>query len=59
VLAAALMAACSNGDDSKNTAGTGGSTTTVLNVGMPNGPQTENHNPFLGSRPVRRWVTAG
>ena len=20
---------------------------TVLNVGMPNGPQTENHNPFL------------
>ena len=22
---------------------------TVLNVGMPNGPQTENHNPFLGS----------
>jgi peptide/nickel transport system substrate-binding protein len=21
----------------------------VLNVGMPNGPQTENHNPFLGS----------
>ena len=21
----------------------------VLNVGMPNGPQTENHNPFLSS----------
>ncbi|MGW1060847.1 ABC transporter substrate-binding protein [Micromonospora rubida] len=25
----------------------GGSGATVLNVGMPNGPQTENHNPFL------------
>lgn len=49
VLAAALMAACSNGDDSKNTAGSNASATTVLNVGMPNGPQTENHNPFLGS----------
>jgi peptide/nickel transport system substrate-binding protein len=23
--------------------------TTVLNVGMPNGPQTENHNPFIQS----------
>ena len=29
--------------------GPGGSAVTVLNVGMPNGPQTENHNPFLGS----------
>ena len=26
-----------------------GSGTTVLNIGMPNGPQTENSNPFLGS----------
>ena len=21
----------------------------MLNIGMPNGPQTENNNPFLGS----------
>ena len=26
-----------------------GSAATVLNVGMPNGPQTENNNPFLGT----------
>ncbi|MEU0093576.1 ABC transporter substrate-binding protein [Kribbella sp. NPDC006257] len=47
VLAAVTLAACSNGDAKKDTAA--GSATTVLNVGMPNGPQTENHNPFLGS----------
>ena len=38
----------------------GGSAATVLNVGMPNGPQTENHNPFLGSSSARslgyRWM---
>ncbi len=27
----------------------GAPATTVLNIGMPNGPQTQNHNPFLGS----------
>jgi peptide/nickel transport system substrate-binding protein len=48
VLAAVTLAACSNGDAKNNTAGSS-STATVLNVGMPNGPQTENHNPFLGS----------
>jgi peptide/nickel transport system substrate-binding protein len=48
VLAAVTLAACSNGDGNKNTANSA-STATVLNVGMPNGPQTENHNPFLGS----------
>lgn len=48
VLAAVTLAACSNGDNSNSNAGSG-STSTVLNVGMPNGPQTENHNPFLGS----------
>ncbi|MBP2350584.1 peptide/nickel transport system substrate-binding protein [Kribbella aluminosa] len=42
------MAACSNGDG--KAAGSGsGSGATVLNIGMPNGPQTENNNPFLGS----------
>jgi peptide/nickel transport system substrate-binding protein len=48
LLAAATLAACSNGDGNQETAGSA-STTTVLNVGMPNGPQTENHNPFLSS----------
>ena len=48
VLAAVTLAACSNGDNSNSNAGSG-STSTVLNVGMPNGPQTENHNPVLGS----------
>lgn len=28
-------------------------TATVLNVGMPNGPQTENHNPFLTTSAAR------
>ncbi|WP_328518742.1 ABC transporter substrate-binding protein [Kribbella sp. NBC_00359] len=48
LLAAAALAACSNGDGN-NAANTSSSAATVLNVGMPNGPQTENHNPFLGS----------
>ncbi|WP_432940058.1 ABC transporter substrate-binding protein [Kribbella sp. CA-253562] len=47
-LLAAALAACSNGDSTNTNASTAG-TSTVLNVGMPNGPQTENHNPFLGS----------
>jgi peptide/nickel transport system substrate-binding protein len=38
------LAAC-GGDDKP--AAEGGAKTTVLNVGMPQGPQTENHNPFL------------
>jgi peptide/nickel transport system substrate-binding protein len=49
LLAAATLAACSSGDGN-NTANSGSANgATVLNVGMPNGPQTENHNPFLGS----------
>ena len=48
LLAAATVAACSSGDGSSTTSGSG-TAATVLNVGMPNGPQTENHNPFLGS----------
>ncbi|MFC0628991.1 ABC transporter substrate-binding protein [Kribbella deserti] len=43
---AVATAACSG--ESKNNSGSSGPAT-VLNVGMPNGPQTENHNPFLGS----------
>jgi peptide/nickel transport system substrate-binding protein len=37
------VAAC--GSDS----GSSGDAAGVLNIGMPNGPQTENHNPFLPS----------
>ena len=48
LLAAATLAACSSADGN-NTGSTSGTAATVLNVGMPNGPQTENHNPFLGS----------
>jgi peptide/nickel transport system substrate-binding protein len=45
VLASGGLAACSN---SPNAPGKkAGNAATVLNVGMPNGPQTENHNPFL------------
>jgi peptide/nickel transport system substrate-binding protein len=36
--------ACGDG-----TTGGAGNPNAVLNVGMPNGPQTENHNPFLPS----------
>ncbi|TCC09955.1 ABC transporter substrate-binding protein [Kribbella soli] len=51
LLAAAALAACSSGDGKSGSSGDNGSGTaaTVLNIGMPNGPQTENHNPFLGS----------
>ncbi|MEU4194946.1 ABC transporter substrate-binding protein [Kribbella sp. NPDC026611] len=49
LLAAATLAACSNGDGKTSSSGASASGATVLNIGMPNGPQTENHNPFLGS----------
>jgi peptide/nickel transport system substrate-binding protein len=38
------LAACG---DSPNDPNNKSAKSTVLNVGMPNGPQTENHNPFL------------
>lgn len=44
VLAFGALAAC-GGSSTKS----GNSGVTVLNVGMPNGTQTENNNPFLGS----------
>src|SRR5438093_11791387 len=43
-LAATALAACGSGSGGSTAANSG-----VLNVGMPNGPQTENHNPFLTS----------
>ena len=36
-----------------------GNAATVLNVGMPNGPQTENHNPFLAPPRAPRSATGG
>ena len=46
LMAAAGAAAC--GSSNPGTAKKGPATT-VLNVGMPNGPQSNNNNPFLGS----------
>ncbi|MFI9817355.1 ABC transporter substrate-binding protein [Saccharothrix variisporea] len=45
-VAVALLfsAACSSSNEGAKSGGNG-----VLNVGMPNGPQTENNNPFLNS----------
>lgn len=45
LMAVAGVAACSSGTAKKS----GGSGATVLHVGMPNGAQTNNSNPFLGS----------
>ncbi|MEV0608331.1 ABC transporter substrate-binding protein [Polymorphospora rubra] len=45
--ALSLLTACSGESPNSNNNRSG--STTVLKVGMPNGPQTENHNPFLGS----------
>ncbi len=44
VLAIGAVAGCGT-----SKSGSGKSNVTVLNVGMPNGTQTENNNPFLGS----------
>jgi len=43
LLAATGLAACGSGSTQSSSSANNG----VLNVGMPNGPQTENHNPFL------------
>ncbi|MBP2335155.1 peptide/nickel transport system substrate-binding protein [Saccharothrix coeruleofusca] len=43
-LAFTALAACSTSNQ-----GSGSGANGVLNVGMPNGPQTENNNPFLNS----------
>jgi peptide/nickel transport system substrate-binding protein len=47
VMAAAGLSACGSSSGGSSTAAAPAST--VLNVGMPNGPQTNNSNPFLGS----------
>jgi peptide/nickel transport system substrate-binding protein len=50
ILSMASLAACSSSGSGANPAK---SATTVLNVGMPNGPQTENNNPFLNTSASR------
>jgi peptide/nickel transport system substrate-binding protein len=47
VLAAGGLAACSTSPNANSTAAKGG--VTFLTVGMPNGAQTENFNPFLST----------
>src|SRR5262245_63042071 len=44
-LALAGLAACGDSPNANNNK----NSVTVLNIGMPNGPQTENNNPFLGT----------
>jgi peptide/nickel transport system substrate-binding protein len=57
LLATGGLAACG---DSPNKNANNGSKTTVLTVGMPNGPLTENENPFLttsaAAKDGYRWV---
>jgi peptide/nickel transport system substrate-binding protein len=48
VLAAGGLAACGDSPNANSNAGKN-SGTTFLTVGMPNGPQTENFNPFLST----------
>ncbi|GAA2539646.1 ABC transporter substrate-binding protein [Winogradskya consettensis] len=59
VLATGGLAACSSDSPNANSKnGSGGST--FLSVGMPNGPQTENHNPFVSTSAANslgyRWA---
>jgi peptide/nickel transport system substrate-binding protein len=49
VLAVAGLAACSSSKASSGGTTGGKPAVTVLNIGMPNGSQTNNSNPFLGS----------
>jgi peptide/nickel transport system substrate-binding protein len=48
VLATGGIAACSSNSPNANSKNSGGGTT-FLTIGMPNGPQTENFNPFLST----------
>jgi peptide/nickel transport system substrate-binding protein len=45
ILAASALTACGGGGGSTANSNAAG----VLNIGMPNGPQTDNNNPFLSS----------
>lgn len=45
----ALAAGCSDANSKNNSKGGAGAASGVLTIGMPNGPQTDNSNPFLGT----------
>ena len=47
ILAAGALSAC--GGSSGSSTGAGSTSSGVLNIGMPNGPQSDNNNPFLSS----------
>lgn len=49
LLALGLLAACSGSDDGGGGGGTAGNAEGVLTVGMPNGAQADNSNPFLAT----------
>ncbi|HET6531281.1 MAG TPA: ABC transporter substrate-binding protein [Actinoplanes sp.] len=59
VLVSGGLAACGDSPNEGNSS-SNKQATTVLTVGMPNGPQTENHNPFLSTSSAAslgyRWV---
>ena len=60
VLAGGALAACGDSPNESPNSNSNKAATTVLTVGMPNGPQTENHNPFLSTSAASslgyRWV---
>ncbi|MDK1472037.1 ABC transporter substrate-binding protein [Streptomyces sp. 549] len=49
IAAATAVTALAAGCSSPTTSGAGNSATGALSIGMPNGPQTNNSNPFLGT----------
>ncbi|ONI70788.1 peptide ABC transporter substrate-binding protein [Actinosynnema sp. ALI-1.44] len=51
ILSMASLAACSSSNSGANGSK---SSTSVLNVGMPNGPQTENNNPFVNTSAAKQ-----
>jgi peptide/nickel transport system substrate-binding protein len=51
ILSLSSLAACGSGD--KGGSGSKSTSNGVLTVGMPNGPQTENNNPFLNTSAAR------
>jgi peptide/nickel transport system substrate-binding protein len=60
VLATGALAACGDSPNSSPNSNSNKAGSTVLTVSMPNGPQTENHNPFLSTSAAAslgyRWV---
>jgi len=49
ILAAGGLTACGGSSGSSTKSGSGTASSAVLNIGMPNGPQSDNSNPFLNT----------